>query len=68
MQADIYSFGVLLWEIVTRETPLRGHLRHAQVPVDCQQVLLGFKFRSGSGFVTRARNLKVPAEPPLVRV
>ena len=37
-QVDIYSFGVILWEIVTREMPMRGRLRDVTVPDECPQV------------------------------
>ncbi len=33
--ADLYSFGVLLWEIVTRRNPARGRLLPPQVPEEC---------------------------------
>eukprot|EP00891_Asterochloris_glomerata_P004533 jgi/Astpho2/4533/Aster-00122 len=33
--ADMYSFGVLLWELVTTEVPLRGQLRPLRVPEEC---------------------------------
>ena len=33
--ADLYSFGVLLWEIVTRRNPARGRLLPPQVPDEC---------------------------------
>ena len=35
---DIYSFGVVLWELVTREVPARGCLRDMVVPTECPQV------------------------------
>ena len=36
LQADIYSLGVLLWEIVTAEIPERGRMRPVQVsPLTC---------------------------------
>lgn len=35
--ADIYSFGVVLWEIITQETPQRGNLRDLEVPDECPQ-------------------------------
>ncbi len=34
-RADIYSFGVVLWEIVTGERPVRGQLRDVRVPEEC---------------------------------
>lgn len=35
MQVDIYSFGVVLWEIVTQEKGRRGQLRQTKVPEEC---------------------------------
>ncbi|KAK9834205.1 hypothetical protein WJX81_008121 [Elliptochloris bilobata] len=34
-KVDIYSIGVVLWELVCRERPLRGHLRAPRVPEEC---------------------------------
>ncbi|CAL8471556.1 g11098 [Coccomyxa elongata] len=34
-KADIFSLGVVLWNICTQEVPLRGHLRRVQVPAEC---------------------------------
>ncbi|PRW57729.1 Serine threonine- kinase CTR1 [Chlorella sorokiniana] len=36
-KVDIYSWGVLLWEIVTGERPQRGQLRLPRVPEECPQ-------------------------------
>ncbi|GAB4818221.1 hypothetical protein N2152v2_005267 [Parachlorella kessleri] len=36
---DMYSVGVLLWELVTGEMPLRGHLRNLEAPQDCPQAV-----------------------------
>ncbi|KAL4428402.1 hypothetical protein ABPG75_002491 [Micractinium tetrahymenae] len=35
--ADIYSFGVVLWELVTGERPVRGQLRLPRAPEECPQ-------------------------------
>ncbi|CAL8468908.1 g8449 [Coccomyxa elongata] len=35
--ADIFSFGVLLWELVTGEIPRRGKLRELRVGEECTQ-------------------------------
>ena len=34
MQVDIYSFGVVLWEIVTQDRGRRGQLRQTK-PEEC---------------------------------
>eukprot|EP00891_Asterochloris_glomerata_P007989 jgi/Astpho2/7989/Aster-x1474 len=33
--ADLWSFGVVLWEVVTKEVPLRGQLRRPDTPQEC---------------------------------
>lgn len=35
MQVDVFSYGVLLWELVTKELPQRGHMRDVRVPKEC---------------------------------
>ena len=35
VQVDIYSVGIILWELVTLMTPARGNLRSVRVPEEC---------------------------------
>jgi serine/threonine protein kinase len=39
-KADIYSWGVVLWEICTGEAPARGDMRSLQAPDDCPQQIV----------------------------
>ena len=39
MQADIFSYGVILWEVVTHEQPSRGNLRDCKVPQECPEAV-----------------------------
>ena len=32
-KADIYSYGVLLWELIKQESPVRGHMHHDPIQV-----------------------------------
>lgn len=38
-KVDIFSFGVVLWEIVTGESPSRGRLRQVRVPDECSEAV-----------------------------
>ena len=31
----MYSFGVIMWEVITHEQPARGRMRELRVPEDC---------------------------------
>lgn len=39
-KADIFSFGVVVWEICTGEAPARGDMRSPQAPEDCPQEIV----------------------------
>lgn len=41
-QVDCYSYGVLLWELVTKEPPQRGNLRDIQ-PHECASKILLYR-------------------------
>lgn len=36
-KVDIFSFGVILWELVTLELPVRGFMRALRAPLECPQ-------------------------------
>lgn len=35
MQVDVYSFGVIMWEVASHEQPARGRMRNLRVPQEC---------------------------------
>ena len=35
LQVDVYSFGVIMWEVVSHEQPARGRMRNLEVPQEC---------------------------------
>lgn len=39
VKVDMFSFGVVLWEIATQDMPRRGFLRPTKVPQECPQVI-----------------------------
>ena len=47
---DSFSFGVVLWELITRERSERGNWRPVRVPEECPaEVEALLKVRSDSG-------------------
>lgn len=39
-KADIFSWGVVLWEVCTGEAPVRGALRPLKAPADCPEEIV----------------------------
>ncbi|KAL0049131.1 hypothetical protein WJX82_007250 [Trebouxia sp. C0006] len=39
VKVDMFSFGVVLWEIATQDMPRRGFLRPTKVPEECPQII-----------------------------
>ncbi|KAL4419698.1 hypothetical protein ABPG75_006796 [Micractinium tetrahymenae] len=44
-KADVYSMGVVLWEICTGELPVRGQLRNPRIPEECPPEVLELMYR-----------------------
>jgi serine/threonine protein kinase len=39
-KVDIFSFGIVLWEIITGERAVRGHMRPLHAPEDCPAAVI----------------------------
>ncbi|KAI3432258.1 hypothetical protein D9Q98_003819 [Chlorella vulgaris] len=39
-KADVYSYGLVLWELCTRELPVRGQIRDIRVPAEAPQLVV----------------------------
>lgn len=37
LQVDVYSFGVIMWEVTSHEQPARGRMRNLKVPQECPE-------------------------------
>ncbi|KAL4443807.1 hypothetical protein ABPG75_011544 [Micractinium tetrahymenae] len=72
-KADIYSFGVCLWEIATQSRPIRGRMRQLKCPQDCPPEVAALvaacmdpdPAQRPSAQQLVERLLEAPAEPPL---
>lgn len=59
-QADIYSFGVVIWELVTGEQPVRGNARDVIVPAECPAVSALCCLKEDTALNFRSSSANVP--------
>lgn len=39
--ADIFQYAILVWELITRDLPIRGAVREVLVPDECPPIIAG---------------------------